>query len=824
LRIRSFFKGRSQPRAQLRHALRLRQAGDIWGALTILEELYDKLPSAEIAIELSSLIGTVSKYADVRSAMELGFDNSFYLSTNSDVRAATQDGSTHYLLHGWKEGRNPSPFFDHAFYRSRNPSLEPAEFPLAHFAREGHAAGTPTNAIGNRYWFEPFAPADTQWQALLPARMTDKTEAVVIVPVYQGFKETMTAIYHAVASRGDDNYCLLVVNDKSPDETIDRALQSLADRGLFEYRVSDMNRGFVQTCNHAIEKLSRDLDVVLLNSDAYVFPGWFKRLRAHASDPKVATVTPLSNNATICSYPLPNRNNLLALECSPQLLDAMAATTNKGLSVEAPTGVGFCLYMRRNIIDEIGAFDPDAFKLGYGEENDFCMRALNRGYKNLIAGDVFVFHTGSVSFSAITEENFDKGQQALSGKHPSYFPLVRAHIRADPERYLRRRLDIARLASAMNGATIFVTRKGDDGIDAYLACERQKLRANQGSFFTILVHDDCRASVDTDFGVFVPNLGDIDLRSEFQLLGDLFFKLSPKIIHVNSVAGIDWHWQKKLLELIQHCGSAYKYVGHDYSAVSHCHHLLRPDGIYVPEPTIAERRSWSRMIDHSGSRDICDPDKRLEAYAEFLAHAAVVEVPSHAAKAIFEREFPSINFKVVPHADHLPHTPYAQRRSHDERVRIVVIGALGHHEGIDVLTALATDARNRDLKLDYTLIGHSDSDGLLKECGVSITGRQHSEREALDRIRLVQPDLILIPSIWPETFCSTLSIALKLKIPPVVFDIGAQAERVAPLGWGVSLPIGLAFATHQLSEAILDLDIDELWQARDLEPTLSQRD
>lgn len=798
--------------------MRLRQEGDIWGAFTLLKEKYDKLASAEIAIELSRLIGTTSEYSDIRSAMKMGFDNSYYLNTNPDVRAATKDGSIHYLLYGWKEDRNPSPFFDHTFYRSRNPGLKPDEFPLSHFVKGDNAAGIPANAVSNQYWFEPFAPSDTQWQTLLPAKMTDKTEAVVIIPVYKGFKETMTAIYQAVASRGDDNYCLLVVNDKSPDEAINKALQSLADRGLFDYHVSNVNRGFVQTCNYALKELSRDLDVVLVNSDAYVFPGWYKRLRAHASDLTVATVTPLSNNATICSYPLINRDNLLALECSPQQLDAMAAMANKGLSVEAPTGVGFCFYMSRDIINKIGVFDSDAFKVGYGEENDFCMRALNHGYKNLIAGDVFVFHTGSVSFSAIKEENLNKGQQALSAKHPNYSPLVRGHIMADPERYLRCRLDIERLATAMNGATIFVTRKSDDGINTYLDSERQKLKADKSPFFTLLVHDGYRGTVDTNCGLFVPNLADIDLRSEFDLLVDLFSKLSPKIIHVNSFVGIDWHWHKKLLELIQRSGSPYKYISHDYSSISHCYHLLRPDNIYIPEPTIAERRMWSTMIDNSGSVDICDPNERLEAYSGFLAHAAAVEVPSRAAKAILEREFPSVDFMVVPHADHLPHIPAAQRRSHDKRVRIAVIGAIGPHKGNDVLTALAIDARNRNLNLDYTLIGYSNNDELLKGCGVSVTGRYHSESEALDRITEVQPDLILIPSIWPETFCYTLSMALKLKIPPVVFNIGAQAERVVPLEWGVTLPIELAYSVRQLSETILSLDIDELWEARDIEP------
>lgn len=818
LRIPVFSKSRPStkpPETELQRAHRTRDAGDIWGAFTILRAEYEKQRSEEIATELSSLIGTSSRYVDVLSAMESHFDNNFYLNSNPDVRGATKDGDIHYLLYGWKENRNPSPFFDNAFYRDRNADLKPGEFLLSHFAKRGNATGSRANPVSDHYWFEPFSPTDEQWSKLSAATINDDTEAVVIIPVYKGYEETMTSIYHAVSSRGNDRYSLLVINDRSPDDAINATLRSLAAKGLFEYHASVINRGFVQTCNYAIKELSGNHDVVLLNSDAYVFPGWFNRLKAHAIDPTVATVTPLSNNATICSYPLAHRDNFLALECTPEQLDALAANANRGLAVETPTGVGFCFYMSRNAINKIGALDSDAFKVGYGEENDFCMRALNHGYKNLIVGDVFVFHTGSVSFSAIKEENFNKGQKALEVNHPNYSPLVRGHIMADPELHLRRRLDMERLSAALCGATVFVTHKWGGGINTYLKQQIEALKKKKSNFVTLQVHDGCRITVNTGYGLFVPNLANIDLRNEFGLVAEMIYKLSPKLFHVNSFAGIDWHWHKKLLELISESGIPYKYVGHDYSSISHHYQLLRPDNIYVPIPSIQERRAWSTMIENSGSIDICDPDERLEAYTDFLEKAAAVEVPSKAANAILAREFPRVTFNVVPHDDHLPDFPIATRRAKDKRIKVAVIGAIGPHKGSDVLTALAVDAKNRNLELVYTLVGYSSNDDLLRSHGVSITGPYHTEAEALDILSRTQPDFVLIPSIWPETFCYALSMALKLLIPPVVFDIGAQAERVSPLAWGVTLPISLAYAPRKLSETLLGIDIDKLWDARE---------
>ena len=832
LRIPSLFKDRSraasgdqsnspnsgpakaQPYNVRQKAKSLREKGDLWGAFTLLAAEYQAHPSDDMAIELSNLIGTTASYADILAAMTSEFDNAHYLNANPDVRRATSDGHTHYLLYGWKENRNPSPFFDAHFYRHKHPDLESNVFPLSHFHMNGKLAGIPANAISDKYWYLPTAPTAEQWQHVQPAKLSNETKAVVIIPVYKGYEETLRSVYQALSARQGDRYSLLVVNDKGPDEKLNSELRQLAEKGLFDYHASVINRGFVQTCNFAIKSLSKNLDVVLLNSDAYVFPGWFKRLSAHASNPTVATVTPLSNNATICSYPIFDRDNFLSLECTPQELDAIAAVANSGLAVETPTGVGFCFYMSRAIINEIGALDADAFKVGYGEENDFCMRSLNHGYKNLIAGDVFVFHTGSVSFSAIKEDNFNKGQVALEGKHPNYSPLVRSHVTADPERYLRRRLDAARLASAFNGATVFVTHAWTGGINTYLNYERQRLDDRKQTHLTIKVHSGHKVTIDTNFGLFVPNLADIDLRTEFSVIADVIKSISPRDFHVNSFAGLEWQWQTKLLELIQSSGTPYRYICHDYAPISHHYQLLRPDNIYLHAPTIAERRAWSTMVDSQGAADVCDPDERLASYTKFLEGAAVVEVPSNAARRIFESEFPQVTFRVVPHADHLPDVAIAQRRERDGKVRVAVVGAIGPHKGSDVLSSLAADAKNRKLELEYVLVGYSNNDALLQSFGVSITGKYNSEKDALTTLSEIKPDLIFIPSIWPETFCYALSMALKLKIPPVVFDIGAQADRVSPLTWGKAIPIKLAYDPCRLSEEFLRLDVDRFWTTR----------
>ncbi len=536
----------------------IRNSDAAWGIFTELLATYQAERDSVSEANILKFIQTETSLDDVLESLKFEFDSAYYLAHNHDVAAATDDAVTHYLLHGWREDRNPSLFFDHRAYRKIH-EVDRTVFPLAHYYRIGKATGIPANGISNALWYEPHAPNDDAWRSVGPARCHNGTRAVVIMPVYKGYDETLDAIYHVLKNRCQSPYSLLVINDSSPDAELQEKLLELSTRGLFDYHANPINRGFVQTINLGLQQLSGDFDVVLLNSDAYVYEGWFDRLIAHADrNPKIATITPLSNNATICSYPCFNQDNHLALELSPEAVDRLAAHVNAGKTVEAPTGVGFCMYMRRTVIQQIGHLDADAFKVGYGEENDFCMRALSAGYTNIVAGDVFVFHKGSVSFAGIKKDNFEQGQKALALKHPNYEPAVRSHVAADPELPVRRNLDAARLVHSMQGAVVFVTHQWGGGIETYLRTEHENLKKNGIKSLLLRVHDRRFVTFETwvGEGPYIPNLGGIDLSIEAGFIQNVIHQLRPQVLRVNSFAGLDWCFHQRMLDMIE--ASAYR--------------------------------------------------------------------------------------------------------------------------------------------------------------------------------------------------------------------------------------------------------------------------
>ena len=94
--------------------------------------------------------------------------------------------------------------------------------------------------------------------------------------------------------------------------------------------------------------------------------------------------------------------------------------TSKHNYLKIPTGNGFCMYIKREIINLIGYFDDKTFKRGYGEENDFWMREKDKGWENILDDSTYIFHNESSSFGNEKKELIKKNSKLLIKKHPSY--------------------------------------------------------------------------------------------------------------------------------------------------------------------------------------------------------------------------------------------------------------------------------------------------------------------------------------------------------------------------------------------------------------------
>jgi len=351
----------------------------------------------------------------------------------------------HYLRVGSPRDWEPCADFSPAHYRQNNPDVVAEGYePFAHYCRFGRHEGRGGTAAADQP-DDTLLPAPGLRQMLeRPRPRKDGARVDVVMPVYGNRHLTMRAIDSVLAANVTTPFELVVVDDASPDPVLAAELRQLAERGLVSLLVNDVNLGFVRTANRGL-LLHADRDVVLLNSDTQVFGDWLDRLMAvlHGT-PAIATATPLSNAATILSYPVTLRENTRSgLDFAA--LDELCARANQA-PIEVPTGIGFCMAVKRTCLEEIGGFNAEQFGLGYGEENDFCRRAAAKGWLNMAAPNVFVWHRGGGSFGGKREKLVAAAQVSLERLHPGYAALVRKFIARDPLESVRARLDADRVA------------------------------------------------------------------------------------------------------------------------------------------------------------------------------------------------------------------------------------------------------------------------------------------------------------------------------------------------------------------------------------------
>ncbi|GJE25851.1 glycosyltransferase [Methylobacterium organophilum] len=740
------------------------------------------------------------------------FDRDFYLRKYADVRDAQSDPLIHFHDFGWKERRDPSAFFNTRYYLDRYGDEIPAGTnPLHHYVAVGKALGYHPNPIGSVPWDRPVAPAPAAWRDAIPARGED-ADVVVIVPVYRGLDDTLATIHAVLTHRQRAKFSLLVINDCSPEPELTDRLRALARDLLFIYVENERNLGFVGSVNRAIAMVPK-ADVILLNADTLVFGDWIDRMLAHAAaDPRIATITPYSNNASICSYPNANEKNALKLECALAQIDAYAAACNPLRRTELPTGVGFCFYMRRSVIDAIGPLDP-AFGRGYGEENDFCLRAIKAGYRNVLAEDIFVFHSGEVSFAEFREAEYIPGQEVLIGKHPDYARRVQAFIAADPGWEGRARLDLYRLARRLGpGAAVLFTFSGSGGIATHVNHLAGRLR-EAGASVLIVTVDGNAVSLnvfDPDQDLYVPAIESLRIEAGTALLETFLRWLDPAILHVHSFTHASWRATENLMRLLTRFGDRLYVTLHDFNAVCHRSNMVTREG---RSRHGIDLEACALCV--ATDRDVADqvpPQIRMRAWEDFLSRTRANFAPSEDTRARFRRFFPNVAVAVRPHEEVFPAVaPFEGPPAKDGPLRIVTIGAIGPHKGSDLIYSLALDAKARDLPIAYSIVGYSAITRDMTALGVMETGEYRSEKECLEMVKMINPHFGFFPSIWPETYCYSLSSSFFLGLPPVAFDLGAQSERIRESQFGVVLPTTLMDEPQAINDALLALSVEDEW-------------
>ena len=589
-----------------------------------------------------------------------------------------------------------------------------------------------------------------------------------------------------------ESYRLVLIDDKSPDPRVGKlfdALQAEHDPALLILR-NEQNLGFVGTVNRGMA-LDDERDVLLLNSDTIVTAGWLEKIRCCADyDALIGTITPFSNNAEICSFPVFCQDNALANLPNIELINEAMEWAALPSYPDIPTAVGFCMFIRRELLDTIGLFDAETFGLGYGEENDFCMRAIHAGFRNVLCDNTFVAHTGSRSFSSNKLALMEANTRKLVAKHPSYPERVHHFIASDPLLPLRKLMETAlrRLAAPEMRGILHILHSRQGGTENHI---RDLMRAETQHYLHYLL------IVQEESWLLEDGNGETWLTYKFKrgedepwaaLLNGLCSTLSISLCHVHHISGAR---NGLLLGLADLC-VPYGITLHDSYLACPTVTLLAPQGDYCGAITDAD--ACQRCLDAQVLyRGIKIADWRAE-HQTLLAKALFVLAPSSSVAETTRRYYPATQAHIIPHgtaAEALRHDDPDNMCSvlllpHDKRKVIGVLGAIGPVKGARRLERLVARTKARQLALRWVVIGYTDHQYQPwqdKDKTLTVHGAYRScELAALiDHYRI---RLTVFPSAGPESFSYTLSESWALGCPALVPPIGALHERVAASGAG----------------------------------------
>lgn len=613
----------------------------------------------------------------------------------------------------------------------------------------------------------------------------------IVVPIYNAFAFTQKCLA-SVYENTDVAYELFLIDDCSTDERVAALLDDLAGRdkpaNLKQLHIirNEANLGFIQSVNKAMA-LGKN-HVVLLNTDTEVPTGWLRRLAGPVlENPQIASVTPRSNSATICSFPIFCEDNELPEGLGVAEVDTVFAAYGGSRLLELPTGVGFCMLLNRTCLTELGAFDV-VYGKGYGEENDWCMRVRQAGYKNVMVPNLFVYHKHGVSFA----EHTDKGKAAriqenldlLSDRYPDYNKMVADFIAVDSgrtEREFLQRLVAVRQGEGREGI-LFVNHCCGGGTKVYQDRLIQSWRTEK-RLYGIELQADAKTLAFTDYSQTEEKVFFFDLTklSEAQFRRCLeAFQIS--LIYINQLVTYPL---KKMLQYISASRIEYMFFVHDFYAVCPTYTLINDAGVYCHEQQKPE--VCNRCLRQAGCELTEDIQEWRTLFHGFLRGAKAVLAPSQSAADSIRKYYSDVDVCIQEHAvDSYVHPTFDAKVLEDEYLTIAALGAISEVKGAELIYETAEKIRKTKLPVRIKVIGitnvhnvyYRSEDGVLEITG-AYDNRDVSELLAKHRVAAV-----LISSIWPETYSYTTSEALSSGYPVIAFDLGAPAERIRRQGYG----------------------------------------
>ncbi len=192
-----------------------------------------------------------------------------------------------------------------------------------------------------------------------------------IVLLQCGFPDLTIRCLKSIHDTYDDCRVILVDNGSNTDD-IEAAALMLEQRPSKLIRNGE-NLGFAKAINLGLAESDAPY-ICILNNDTVIYPEAFERMLHWLDrDLLLGLIGPLTNSAN-------THQRVSGPEaCSP------------GYEYTPILVAFFCAILPRTVYETVGPLSEE-YGLGYGEDDDYCIRVRGAGYRTGIAKDAYVHH------------------------------------------------------------------------------------------------------------------------------------------------------------------------------------------------------------------------------------------------------------------------------------------------------------------------------------------------------------------------------------------------------------------------------------------------
>ena len=640
----------------------------------------------------------------------------------------------------------------------------------------------------------------------------------IIVPVYNAYEFTEECIKSILRNTDLKTHTLVLINDKSPDEKILPMLLKYKEENTDKQIVvldNEENLGFVKTVNKGMQYSKND--VILLNSDTEVTKNWIEKIQKCAySNKYIATVTPLTNNGTICSVPNFGIDNELPKNMTLEEYAEMIEKTSKSRYPQLTTGNGFCMFIKRDVIEELGLLDDETFGKGYGEENDFCYRALDHGYINVLCDNTFIYHKGTQSFkkenmTASRAALIDEHMNLLRKKHPIYVQKTDNFIANNPIRDIQENVNLnillhnkKRILYLVNEWEENMEMTGGTSLhikDLILANRKNNIASfvlapdkNDLSRFKLYLYTDSYSKEISNYKTDINQYGQIVYTNNTykEMVENIFDSFKIDIMHVH-------HFLFQTFDAI------------DSAKARNIYSIITLHDLYMICPSI-NMVYKDKYCEYDDKKDCTKCLKARyginsniltnwqKTCKNVLEQFDKIIVPSKNTKEIFNNIYKELEIEVVEHGVQVIKTKKKESKVNKKTFDIAFVGAMAIHKGSKILKDLIKKNINSNIKIH--LFGKANEKALMKN-KINYKNHRPYKRGELPQLLIDNNiDLVCIFATWPETYSYTLTECYMAQIPVLTFDIGAVGDRVKKdgLGWTINLNTNTSKILEKIQE------------------------